>query len=214
MSGDAALSVSFSLSLRQLTGADSPTPRGSKPTRSKCCSRLPDTWARGPTASSSPEPPGPPGLTRSEPMLVLACRRRGSERLRRGSAAGWVRVGLVSGTLMWRSWKLQILPRSAVVGGRSRWSLRPSAAVEFQAVLGGATVGVEPADQGTARGRRGELRPRARERRGRRRDRHGDRHPGAPRACCRRGRGVQRHSRPSGRGPAPAPRPYQPQHRS
>ena len=50
------------------TGADRPTPRGSKPTTSKRRSTSVGSVSDSPTAASTPEPPGPPGLTTSEPI--------------------------------------------------------------------------------------------------------------------------------------------------
>ena len=50
------------------TGADSPTPRGSKPTTSNRFSTSVGRLSPSPTAASAPEPPGPPGLTTSEPI--------------------------------------------------------------------------------------------------------------------------------------------------
>ncbi len=50
------------------TGADSPTPRGSKPTTSNRFSTSVGRLSPSPIAASAPEAPGPPGLTTSEPI--------------------------------------------------------------------------------------------------------------------------------------------------
>ena len=62
--------ASASASVRHRTaGAEWPTPRGSKPTRSKL--RLigePSSSEAIPATMSTADPPGPPGLTSSDPM--------------------------------------------------------------------------------------------------------------------------------------------------
>ena len=65
-----ARSLSLSSSeLHHSAGLDAPTPRGSNPTRSKRsrtdCGMVPTRL----TAASTPDSPGPPGLTNSEPIL-------------------------------------------------------------------------------------------------------------------------------------------------
>ena len=59
-------------SLRQSIGADSPTPRGSKPTMSKDERTARPTMKSADLAYCTPDPPGPPGLTTSEPILLPA----------------------------------------------------------------------------------------------------------------------------------------------
>src|SRR5947207_5449172 len=77
-SGSPPKNASRSASLKHFTALDRPTPRGSNPTTSKrrntsvgnCCDRY--------TARSTPEPPGPPGSTSSEPIRLpwlVACTR-------------------------------------------------------------------------------------------------------------------------------------------
>src|SRR3954471_8661321 len=80
-SGSDPKDVSRSASEKHLTLSDRPTPRGSNPTMSK----RPVISAGSPTeryaASSTPEAPGPPGLTTSEPIRFfwLVARARSSE---------------------------------------------------------------------------------------------------------------------------------------
>ena len=89
-SGLAAASVSFCLSLMHCSGSDSPTPRGSKPTRSN---RSSSCWLSAPTrpaARFTPEPPGPPGLTSSEPIRWLwESLRARTTKMSALSPAGW-----------------------------------------------------------------------------------------------------------------------------
>ena len=56
----------------QSTGVDSPTPRGSKPTRSKRAFTSSGSSSTRKWTDSIPEPPGPPGLTKSEPIRVAS----------------------------------------------------------------------------------------------------------------------------------------------
>ena len=72
---------------RQCTaGIEPPTPRGSKPTTSNLARTAADTWLRASCAYWTPDPPGPPGLTTSEPILVpgpvAGSRITGSEKRR------------------------------------------------------------------------------------------------------------------------------------
>src|SRR5690348_15742324 len=59
-------------------GIEPPTPRGSKPTTSNLARTAAEISLRAPIAYWTPEPPGPPGLTTSDPILVpgLAARSR------------------------------------------------------------------------------------------------------------------------------------------
>jgi len=55
--------------LRQVTAGMLPaTPRGSKPTTSNLARTADEIWVRAACAYWTPEPPGPPGLTTSEPI--------------------------------------------------------------------------------------------------------------------------------------------------
>ena len=66
--GSAAISRSFSSAGMHSTGVERPTPRGSNPTTSNRCSTCSGSVSARPIAVSAPEPPGPPGLTTSEPI--------------------------------------------------------------------------------------------------------------------------------------------------
>ena len=69
--GSAAASSSFRGSGRHSTGVDSPTPRGSKPTRSNRWRTSVGMVSARLIAASAPEAPGPPGLTSSEPIRFV-----------------------------------------------------------------------------------------------------------------------------------------------
>ncbi|SKU41686.1 Uncharacterised protein [Mycobacteroides abscessus subsp. abscessus] len=64
--------ASNSASVRQRNvGVEPPTPRGSNPTMSKLCPIAESpSLAPIPAARSTPDPPGPPGLTRSAPTRL------------------------------------------------------------------------------------------------------------------------------------------------
>jgi hypothetical protein len=62
--------ASLSLSSRQATGVDFPTPRGSNPTTSYALSTSEPNRLGTESMKSRPEAPGPPGLVRSAPIRV------------------------------------------------------------------------------------------------------------------------------------------------
>src|SRR5690348_2134196 len=84
---EVAKNRSSSASDRQCTaGTEPPTPRGSKPATSNLARTAAETWLRACSAYWTPDPPGPPGLTTSDPIgvpgPVAASRITGSEKRR------------------------------------------------------------------------------------------------------------------------------------